>query len=392
MIDSTATKRPSSLLPLFCWVVLGAALSTTGCSPPLKRNDPPVDCAQADAYDFEAIKPDFWFGFGDDTPTAYDGSEYFDNPACDVRPGMETKTNCYGDTVTTVKEASRPPNPAELVNCVPEEDRPLRCGNAPELFLKTYGHEDWGSAWGSELKQRTDPYAPDTGESPLDYEGLALWAKSERGADKGLMFIVETRQTIKPNGGERKLQTPKAPDGTPICGEVLRDKYGDPVLYFDENGKPLTDEEGHALQDYPGDCKQPTSDQGAATYRMDTNGNLILSSGVPEPDDCGNSFRHLLYTTDEWKLYLFPFSSFWQEADPNRDPAGMDPTAIYQLAFRAEKETHIEMWIQNLSFYRHVGYEPPGGRGGRGGASDTDTNSTGSVGGASGAAGAGDIE
>ncbi len=294
----------SSLASGLCLALLAAA-----CSSPQPRREPPIDCAQEELYEFAPIKPGYWFTFGDDAPGAYDGSE-------------------HGVPLNDDNEYSRPPEPKNLVSVAARAGSglpspPPRCapGQHPELFLKTYGHVDWGSAWGSELKRRADPYRGD------EYEGISLWARSERRADKAVTLEVDTAQTAKPSDGEG--------------------------------------------QDIPGDCKQEAEERGALIVQIDSSGNQVVVSGAPDPDQCGNSFRQLLLTTDHWELYLFPFESFWQEALPNRVPSGMDASTIYSFRFRAEKEKFIEMWIDSLSFYRRKGWVPPDptpGAGGEGGA------------------------
>lgn len=338
------------------------------CSSPLERPPLTTDCTQGDDYVFEAISPSFWFGFGDETPGAYDGSED------GLTPSTEIKSGCMTQTVDV--PLSTPPDPKGLATRFAQnEDAPERCGNkTPTLLFKTNGHKDWGSAVASALATRSFPYQP-TGEPASHYEGLALWAKSAPDADKVVTFIVETAQTAKPDDGTPKYRAdPDSKD--PVCPDRWRDKYGDPILQLDENNKPLLDDDGHAIRDYPGDCKEAAAEDGAVVYRQDTSGNIIISSGAADPDDCGNPFRVLLETTDRWKLYLFPWNSFWQEAEPNRDPDGIDEAKIYQFAFRAEKEKSIELWIDGLSFYRHVDFVPPDGSGGSGGSTSTTTSSS----------------
>jgi hypothetical protein len=279
-------------------------LVAAACSSPQPRRDPPVDCAQEDLYEFASITPAYWFTFGDDAPGAYDGSQ-------------------HGVALNDEGEYSTPPEPTNLALLAARPDSSLpsptpRCapGDNPDLFLKTYGHVDWGSAWGSELKPRAAPYKGNGTEDPITYEGVSFWARSERRANKGVTLEVDTAQTAKPSDGE--------------------------------------------VED-PDDCKQEATEEGALIYQIDAAGNQIVVSGAPDPDQCGNPFRRLVFTTDRWELYLFPFDSFWQQALPTRVSTGMDASKIYSFRFRAEKESFIEMWIDSLSFYRRKGWVPPGG-------------------------------
>lgn len=77
-----------------------------------------------------------------------------------------------------------------------------------------------------------------------------------------------------------------------------------------------------------------------------------VSSAQPPPDACGNAFQRVLLTTDEWELYLLPFSSFYQTAQTNRTPTGFDPASFTQLTIRAPKEAALYLWIDDIGFYR----------------------------------------
>jgi hypothetical protein len=310
-----------------------------------------TDCSQADAYELVGITPAFWFGYGDDTPGSYDGAE-------DGVPLPAAESGNCGPTQPVAR--AHPPAPDQLATVMTAAGAaPDRCGTLPSLFFKTYGHRDWGSGWGSALATRGAPYLPG-GDSGSSYEGIALWAKSDRRYDKAVMFIIDTAQTAKPSDGTPAYRAD--PEDSRQCPQMWLDEHGDPVLLVkdDDDGMltrddALTDEEGHALRDDPRDCKAPEQEDGAVIYRMDASGHIIIGSETPKPGDCGNSFQYLLETTTEWRLYLIPFDSFWQSALPNRDPNGLDADHIYQFTFRAAKEKHIELWVDGLSFYRRVG-------------------------------------
>jgi hypothetical protein len=91
---------------------------------------------------------------------------------------------------------------------------------------------------------------------------------------------------------------------------------------------------------------------GGGTTTTDENGNVLSQSHVPEPGTCGNSFRRPVTVTENWELYLLPFDSFYQDRLPNMAPEGLDPTSIYHLTIRAEKEARLELWIDDIGFYR----------------------------------------
>jgi hypothetical protein len=266
-----------------------ALLATFACKPQ-ERPEPTISCAEYDEYYTDPLDIGYWFGFGDDTPRAYDGTE-------DGNVSLDDND-----------EPIRPPAPLR--------GEPLDeeiCGLTTADFYKTYGHNDWGSAWGSQLRGRADPY--DGG----DFQGISFWARSASWADKSFTLVVETAQTAKPSEVENEDQ---------------------------EN---------------PLDCREPTINEGAAVYRTLADGTQQISSEVAEPEDCGNSFRKLVTITDRWEFYRVPFEDFWQEALPNRKPDGMDNASIYQLGIRADKEKWLEFWIAGLSFYRELGWQPEDG-------------------------------
>jgi hypothetical protein len=67
---------------------------------------------------------------------------------------------------------------------------------------------------------------------------------------------------------------------------------------------------------------------------------------------CGNTFRRPLVVTENWELYFLPFDSFSQDPLPSRSPTGMDTSAIYQFGFQIPKEANLELWIDDITFYR----------------------------------------
>lgn len=270
------------------WVAGAIAAFVVACEPQLRR-EPLLSCQEQDQYEFEPINPAFWFGFGDETPGAYDGSE--DGNVANGDDGLPV----------------RPPAP--VVQTLIE---PI-CGFATANFYKTYGHNDWGSAWGSAVRNRDTPY------DASEYQGVSFWAKSALSADKTFTVLLETRRTAKPLDAE-------LPDGGTTSD--------------------------------PRDCQSAKLADGAAVYRTLGDGTLQITNSVASPDDCGNNFRALVTTTHRWQLYRIPFEDFWQDALPNRAPGGIDRGAILMFGFRADKEKRLEFSIAGLSFYRKAGWQP----------------------------------
>ncbi len=88
---------------------------------------------------------------------------------------------------------------------------------------------------------------------------------------------------------------------------------------------------------------------------------------APEPDQCGNPYAVVQVVTNDWRFYTIPFGAFQQVATPNRVPnaalteVGPEPgtalltKALVSLTFRMPKAATMELWIDNLTFYRKAG-------------------------------------
>jgi hypothetical protein len=96
----------------------------------------------------------------------------------------------------------------------------------------------------------------------------------------------------------------------------------------------------------------------------------------PLPDQCGNSYTVVVLVTGDWQLYTIPFGHFQQGATPNRVPnaeltaTGSAPgttlltSQLMLLGVRLPKALATDLWIDDLAFYRHKGWAPPGRDGG----------------------------
>lgn len=269
-------------------------LLIAGCGVTAPRPLPGVDCSQADAFEF-SMPEDFegnvtWFGSGDST----DASSYTVG---------ETNAVCTGSGGSGGSNSTAPSvsNPAIVAAAEGADIDGGRCGSARALRLRSSGHSDWGSLFGDYNFNSIKPW------DGSGYEGFALWARHE-GGDPALTFVVDTWQTSR---------------------------VGD-----------ITD-----AGDYP-ICKVDCN-AGTGTQSVDaTTGNVLSQSYVSPPGTCGNSFQYVLRLTETWQLYLIPFSAFFQELKPNMSPNGMDPAHINGLTFRAAKEANIDVWIDDIAFYR----------------------------------------
>jgi hypothetical protein len=74
-----------------------------------------------------------------------------------------------------------------------------------------------------------------------------------------------------------------------------------------------------------------------------------------------------MVVTSEWRFYPIPFSAFQQADNPNRVPntaltdvgtvprTGLLTSALRTLILRAPKEAEMDLWLNNLAFYRKKG-------------------------------------
>jgi hypothetical protein len=186
-----------------------------------------------------------------------------------------------------------------------QELRPIpegRCGSTAALVLTSIGHTDWGAGFG----EYQMPTAPVNAEG---FEGISFWARAPVDhTSTGFQLTVHDRNTIV-NGGI---------------------------------------------------CTQPTVTAADGAYTVNEGGMIVPVGGeLPAPNDCGNGFVRVVTVTRHWQLYLLPFESFLQQAQPNRIPTGLDRSGIYQFAVNIPKDSIVELWIDDLGVYRRRTDEAP---------------------------------
>jgi hypothetical protein len=193
-----------------------------------------------------------------------------------------------------------------------------RCGSAAALVLGSTGHTDWGSGFGE--------YATGSiieGVNASNFDGVSFWAKAAGyGTSTGFVATLNDRNTFarEPAVGQEDL--PPDPNG--------------PV------------------------CTVPTADDAAEGYVVNASGLLVPVGGdLPAPNDCGNAFQRVVTAQREWYLHRLPFESFTQEALPNRQPGGIDRSAIFQFSVTIPKDSIIELWIDELGFYSETSGSDP---------------------------------
>jgi hypothetical protein len=173
-----------------------------------------------------------------------------------------------------------------------------RCGSTEALVLRSQGYNDWGSGFG--IWQWAG--------SPHDargYEGISFWLRNPGRTEKGVLLAFADRQS-------------------------------------------------HAA----GNLCVPSSDAGVEADCSVRPSETDTDAGLPpKPNQCGNDFGRSLITSEHWQLYLLPFSTFSQQADPRRVD-GPDLSAIYGFGFNIRKDSRVELWIDDISFYKRKSAEP----------------------------------
>jgi hypothetical protein len=266
---------------------LPCAMLAAGCSAPEERPAWELDCSTPEGIRLEVI-PAMQFETGDAGWFAYGDETYGAIPGADAPPAPEAE----------------------------EIEDGGRCGSQRALVLRASGHDDWGAGFGS-WSLATSP-ADGTGSA-----GLALWARSRGATDRAVLFHVNDRYSseegvaVDPETGETLLDE----DGAPVPGCTVPD-----VEPGQQGACPGTDSQGNQIW-------VPCGQQTVA------------------PTDCGNAFRRVLAVTEHWQLHLLPWDSFYQEALPNRRPEGIDPSAIHVLLVIVPRETRLELWLDDISFY-----------------------------------------
>jgi len=203
-----------------------------------------------------------------------------------------------GDTSSWFAFGDETPNAETVValSPIPEGER---CGSTTALVLTARGHNDWGAGFG-EYQTAMDLDGVDASE----YEGISFWARATGVAtSRGFTFGINDRNTSE-NGM--------------VCTVPVVD--------------PTTPDNG---------------------YVYDNAGNAMPAGGAPPgPNDCGNGFSRALFAQPYWYLQRVPFEMFQQQAFPNREPTGIERSALFQFSINVPKDSNLELWIDDLSAYR----------------------------------------
>lgn len=334
--------------------------NVVGCGSLPPREEPPVDCAAGDAYEFDPISEGSIFEDPEMDPSWFTGTDGTGLVLCDSLAALLPDDMTAEEVAEEINplvidarllEADVPDRsllcePRVLCNSayaiVPEgtpdaerertlcestlsrraqanyelaslEDGP-RCGSEYALRLTAERNNDWGCLFGDwSLAQDTD--------DRTGWDGIALWARAAPGTTKSVLVL-------------------------------LNDKYTGNITTEDEDGNAVPDpnHESACVEEEdlgPGQgttVNQVTGQQGSTSVNV--------SGRVPSEDACGNSYQKLLTVTERWQLYFLPFDSFTQDQLPNRRIEGIDTSSLRGLIIRAPKAAKLDLWIDDLSYYR----------------------------------------
>jgi hypothetical protein len=195
-----------------------------------------------------------------------------------------------------------------------------RCGSADAAVLRSFHANDWGSLFGY------SNFGPRDGSM---YDGISFWARAPGNTTKAFTILFDDPNTNNP-------------DKTPDAGSA-------------------------------GNCTDYSSDAGTTgptTTIVDPATGMAISgtsTAAPPPNACGNGYSVIAVVTTDWRFYKIPFVRFQQGATPNRVPnvalpqvgtvkgTGLLTSKLMLMTVRMPKEATMDLWLDDLSFYRAKG-------------------------------------
>jgi hypothetical protein len=174
-------------------------------------------------------------------------------------------------------------------------DPTLTCGHSPVFDMESSGHNDYGSSMFLLLN----------GFNGTGSQGIFFWARAVN---------VESNKTVT---------------------LLLADKHVDAGGGICMTAPPTA----------------MTTDTNTVMSQTGTNANQTYNM-VPSVTDCDNYFQTIVEFTNVWTLYLLPYQLFAQQQLPNRTPDGLDPSALYEFGLQIPKESHFEIWIDQIGVYQ----------------------------------------
>ena len=221
------------------------------------------------------------------------------------------------------------PIPAIDSNVPVTQLNPPRCGSTGALELEAYGNNYWGAGFADWQHNAQSGEANGTG-----YQGISFWARSPGNTDKTFLLRVDDDRTF--------VTQTTPPDGGTLPAIISGDQ--------DLDGDGLLGPGDIAAET---NCKLPPAQKlgDPACYYGGVQAPDAVTR-VPQPGECGNPFHTYVTTTENWELYLLPWSRLVQWPCPNRLAGGIDPSTIRKIEVRLEQGTHYDIWLDDIQFYR----------------------------------------
>jgi hypothetical protein len=212
----------------------------------------------------------------------------------------------------------------------------VACDGTTALEVVSSGNDDWGSLTG---------YSNFGPQDASQYEGLSFWAMTG-----------------------------------PVSGKALTILFDDPNTYNNNTNMMPSPPTANCTQ-Y---AKADGGTQPPPQNNTDPSTGMPISSGTatapPPMNACGNEYQTSGFTvTGAWKFYTIPFGSFHQTPDPNVVPnaelatvGNMFPATslitsrLMTFVLRFPKAVETDLWLDDVAFYAHQGWMPPGSDAGAG--------------------------
>jgi hypothetical protein len=242
--------------------------------------------------------------------TADDGYEFLllDNP--DDQASQQGNWWGSGDTPPPDGGVSRA---FSTIDQIPDGGR---CYSNTSDVLHSSHYNDWGSLFGYNV------FKPAGAEN---YEGVSFWARAPGNTTKGFTILLDDDNTA--SGGYCITVDADAGASGQSCT----------LTYDPSTGTPIS---------------------------------TCGTSAAPLPEQCGNDYSTTMLVTSEWHFYTIPFGEFQQGNKPNRVPnteltdagsvagTGLLTSKLRLLLLRVPREAEMELWIDNLAFYKKKGQVP----------------------------------
>jgi hypothetical protein len=299
------------------WLGIGIlAVTMAGCEP-MARPEVRLDCDAAERLiERDTFSPDYFPFELDPLSSNNDHFFCFADGSADGYPANSAPFPANGCPMPQVKEVNEGQDFCHGTNADPTRHKAafLIQAGQHEFYGGEIGNWDWNSGG---VPSSTD-FVPD---------GIAFWARSDIQSDKFITVYLNNSQT-------------GAPSDT-VPGTTY---------------SPTLAAKGREAGCIPG-VGNNSGPSGVSVTASSTDPNVQTNSStvtvVSPANQCGNRWRRLLQTSEDWQLYLLPFETFYQDVQPNRVTGPFDPSEFYQIAFGFGRDMTISLWIDEIFFYRN---------------------------------------